>query len=190
MVGNPCNTNAMIAMENAPNIPRKNFHALTRLDENRAKAQLAIKSQSPHTAVTNLCIWGNHSTTQVRRPAHPGPLSNGSGPPRRPAFPLPPLPAACLSRACHLPASRLQVPDFVNARINGVLATDVITDRKWLEETFVPTVAQRGGALIKKWGKSSAASTAVSVCDAIRSLVGTAVSSVCVGDGLGSRLWR
>lgn len=65
VVGNPCNTNALIAMENAPNIPRKNFHALTRLDENRAKCQLAIKSGKFYTSVSRVAIWGNHSTTQV-----------------------------------------------------------------------------------------------------------------------------
>lgn len=67
VVGNPCNTNAMIAMENAPNIPRKNFHALTRLDENRAKCQLALKAGKFYTNVSRTCIWGNHSTTQVRQ---------------------------------------------------------------------------------------------------------------------------
>ncbi len=66
MVGNPCNTNALIAMENAPNIPRKNFHALTRLDENRAKCQLALKSGKFYTSISRMAIWGNHSTTQVR----------------------------------------------------------------------------------------------------------------------------
>jgi malate/lactate dehydrogenase len=71
VVGNPCNTNALIAMENAPSIPRQNFHALTRLDENRAKAQLAIKAQCHYNSVTNLCIWGNHSTTQVRKKISP-----------------------------------------------------------------------------------------------------------------------
>lgn len=127
VVGNPCNTNALIAMENAPRIPRRNFHALTRLDENRAKCQLAIKAGKFYTSVHRVAIWGNHSTTQV--------------------------------------------PDFVNARINGLPAMDVIRDTKWLKEVFTPTVATRGGTLIKKWGKSSAASTAVSIADAMRSLV-------------------
>jgi malate dehydrogenase (NADP+) len=66
VVGNPCNTNALIAMENAPSIPRKNFHALTRLDENRAKCQLALKAGKFYTNVSRTTIWGNHSTTQVR----------------------------------------------------------------------------------------------------------------------------
>ena len=65
VVGNPCNTNALIASSNAPSIPRENFHALTRLDENRAKAQLALKSGKFYTSISNVCVWGNHSTTQV-----------------------------------------------------------------------------------------------------------------------------
>lgn len=144
VVGNPCNTNALIAMENAPSIPRKNFHALTRLDENRAKCQLALKSGKFYTNISRVCIWGNHSTTQV--------------------------------------------PDFINARIGGRPAIDVIQDMKWFKEEFTPTVAQRGGALIKKWGRSSAASTAVSIADAIRSLVvptapGDCFSSAVCTDG-------
>ena len=127
VVGNPCNTNALIALSNATSIPKENFHALTRLDENRAKCQLALKSGVFYSTVTNVAVWGNHSTTQV--------------------------------------------PDFVNARINNMPATDVISDRQWLEEEFTPKVATRGGALIKKWGRSSAASTAVSIADAIRALV-------------------
>ena len=127
VVGNPCNTNALIAMENAPSIPRKNFHALTRLDENRAKCQLALKSGKFYTSVTNVTIWGNHSTTQV--------------------------------------------PDFVNAKIDGVPATEAINDMEYLKDEFTPLVQTRGGALIKKWGRSSAASTAVSIADAIKALV-------------------
>ncbi|KAJ4829840.1 hypothetical protein Tsubulata_016553 [Turnera subulata] len=127
VVGNPCNTNALICLKNAPNIPAKNFHALTRLDENRAKCQLALKAGVFYDKVSNMTIWGNHSTTQV--------------------------------------------PDFLNARINGVPVTEVIKDRKWLEEEFTETVQKRGGLLIQKWGRSSAASTAVSIVDAIKSLV-------------------
>uniref|UniRef100_A0A061R3V3 malate dehydrogenase (NADP(+)) n=1 Tax=Tetraselmis sp. GSL018 TaxID=582737 RepID=A0A061R3V3_9CHLO len=126
VVGNPCNTNALIAMENAPTIPRKNFHALTRLDENRAKCQLALKAGKFYTSVTNVVVWGNHSTTQV--------------------------------------------PDFVNAKIDGAPATEVIS-MDYLKDEFTPLVQTRGGALIKKWGRSSAASTAVSIADAIKSLV-------------------
>ena len=127
VVGNPCNTNALIAMENAPNLDRKNFHALTRLDENRAKCQLALKAGVFYETVTNVTIWGNHSTTQV--------------------------------------------PDFVNAKIDGKSAVDVISDEAWLEEEFTPAIQTRGGLLIKKWGRSSAASTAVSIADAIKALV-------------------
>ncbi|KAJ7974989.1 malate dehydrogenase [Quillaja saponaria] len=127
VVGNPCNTNALICLKNAPNIPAKNFHALTRLDENRAKCQLALKAGVFYDKVSNMTIWGNHSTTQV--------------------------------------------PDFLNARINGLPVKEVIKDHKWLEEEFTDKVQKRGGVLIKKWGRSSAASTAVSIVDAIRSLV-------------------
>eukprot|EP00951_Prasinocladus_malaysianus_P019953 scaffold162305_cov45-Prasinocladus_malaysianus.AAC.1 len=114
-------------MENAPSIPRKNFHALTRLDENRAKCQLALKANKFYTSVTNVTIWGNHSTTQV--------------------------------------------PDFVNAKIDGKPAVEVIGDMDYLKNSFTPLVQTRGGALIKKWGRSSAASTAVSIADAIKALV-------------------
>jgi len=127
VVGNPCNTNALICSMNAPSIPKKNFHALTRLDENRAKCQLALKAGVFFDKVSNVTIWGNHSTTQV--------------------------------------------PDFVNARINGAPATEVIGDADWLKNEFTPIIQTRGGALIKKWGRSSAASTAVSIADAIRALV-------------------
>ena len=127
VVGNPCNTNALIAMENAPNLDRRNFHALTRLDENRAKCQLALKAGVFYETVSNVTIWGNHSTTQV--------------------------------------------PDFVNARIDGAPAAEVIGDQDWLESEFTPAIQTRGGLLIKKWGRSSAASTAVSIADAIKALV-------------------
>ncbi|GLT88815.1 hypothetical protein SLE2022_068240 [Rubroshorea leprosula] len=127
VVGNPCNTNALICMKNAPNIPAKNFHALTRLDENRAKCQLALKASVFYDKVSNVTIWGNHSTTQV--------------------------------------------PDFLNAKINGLPVKEVIKDHKWLEEEFTEKVQKRGGVLIKKWGRSSAASTAVSIADAIKSLI-------------------
>lgn len=127
VVGNPCNTNALICLKNAPNIPAKNFHALTRLDENRAKCQLALKAGVFYDKVSNMTIWGNHSTTQV--------------------------------------------PDFLNARINGLPVKEVIKDHKWLEEEFTEKVQKRGGVLIQKWGRSSAASTAVSIADAMKSLV-------------------
>lgn len=127
VVGNPCNTNALICLKNAPKIPAKNFHALTRLDENRAKCQLALKAGVFYDQVSNMTIWGNHSTTQV--------------------------------------------PDFLNARINGLPVKEVIKDHRWLEEEFTEKVQKRGGVLIEKWGRSSAASTSVSIVDAIRSLI-------------------
>lgn len=149
VVGNPCNTNALICLKNAPNIPAKNFHALTRLDENRAKCQLALKAGVFYDKVSNMTIWGNHSTTQV--------------------------------------------PDFLNARINGLPVKEVIKDHKWLEEEFTEKVQKRGGVLIQKWGRSSAASTAVSIADAMKSLVtptpegdwfSSGVSSCWVGCGV------
>lgn len=144
VVGNPCNTNALICQKNAPSLDPKNFHALTRLDENRAKSQLALKAGVFYTEVSNVAIWGNHSTTQV--------------------------------------------PDYVNAKIGGAPAADVIDDLEWCQETMTPLVATRGGALIKKWGRSSAASTAVSIADAIRALVvptaeGDCFSTAVITDG-------
>ncbi len=127
VVGNPCNTNCLIAMNNARDIPGERWFAMTRLDENRAKAQLARKAGVPVTSVTNLAIWGNHSATQY--------------------------------------------PDFYNARIDSQAATDVIQDEAWLKDTFIPTVQQRGAAIIKARGQSSAASAANGVVDTVRSLV-------------------
>jgi malate dehydrogenase len=127
VVGNPCNTNCLITMHNAPKIPRKNFHAMTRLDQNRAETALADKAGVPVSSVTNVTIWGNHSATQV--------------------------------------------PDFVNARIDGVPVTETITDSAWLEGDFLSGVQKRGAAIIKARGKSSAASAANAAIDHIRSLV-------------------
>jgi len=127
VVGNPCNTNALIAMHHAPSIPRDRFFAMTRLDENRAKAQLAKKAGVDVTAVTNVAIWGNHSSTQY--------------------------------------------PDFYNAKINGKPATQAITDEAWLKGEFISSVQQRGAAVIKARGASSAASAANAVVDSVRSIV-------------------
>ena len=126
VVGNPCNTNCLIAMNNAKSIPRDRWFAMTRLDENRAKAQLAQKAGVDVTDVTNMTIWGNHSATQY--------------------------------------------PDFYNARIRGQKADEVIGDEKWLKESFIPAVQQRGAAIIKARGLSSAASAANAVVDTVRSL--------------------
>jgi len=126
VVGNPCNTNCLIAMNNARNIPKDRFFAMTRLDENRAKSQLAKKSAVDVTAVTNVAIWGNHSSTQY--------------------------------------------PDFYNAKINGQAATKAITDETWLKGDFISSVQQRGAAIIKARGASSAASAANAVIDSVRSI--------------------
>jgi malate dehydrogenase len=117
VVGNPCNTNSLIAANNAPGVPNNRFFAMTALDENRAKTQLAQKAGVDVTAVTNLAIWGNHSATMY------------------PGF--------------------LQRP-----KINGRLVPDVISHREWLEKDFITTVQQRGAAIIKARGLSSAASAA------------------------------
>jgi malate dehydrogenase len=127
VVGNPCNTNCFIAMNNAPKIPRERFFAMTRLDENRSKSQLAKKSGADVTAVTNLAIWGNHSATQY--------------------------------------------PDFYNAKINGRNVTEVITDEAWLKGDFITSVQQRGAAVIKARGASSAASAANAIVDSVRSIL-------------------
>lgn len=127
VVGNPCNTNCLIAMNNAPDVPRDRFFAMTRLDENRAKAQLAKKAGVDVTTVSNMAIWGNHSATQY--------------------------------------------PDFYNAKINGRPATDSIKDEAWLKGEFISSVQQRGAAIIKARGASSAASAANAVVDTVRSIV-------------------
>ena len=127
VVGNPCNTNCLIAMNNAPDVPRDRWHAMTRLDENRAKTQLAKKAGVDLTAVTNVAIWGNHSATQY--------------------------------------------PDFYNARINGKPATDAIDDEAWLKGEFISTVQQRGAAIIKARGASSAGSAANAILDSVRSII-------------------
>jgi malate dehydrogenase len=126
VVGNPCNTNCLIAMNNAKDIPAERWFAMTRLDENRAKTQLAQKAGVDITEVRNMCIWGNHSATQY--------------------------------------------PDFYNAQIGGKSAAEVIGDEGWLKETFIPTVQQRGAAIIKARGASSAASAANGVVDSVISL--------------------
>jgi malate dehydrogenase len=126
VIGNPCNTNCLIAMNNAKSIPSDRWFAMTRLDENRAKAQLAQKAGVDITAVTNMTIWGNHSATQY--------------------------------------------PDAYNAKIKGRSAAEVISDESWLKETFIPAVQQRGAAIIKARGSSSAASAANAIVDTVRSL--------------------
>ncbi len=126
VIGNPCNTNCLIAMNNAKSIPRDRWFAMTRLDENRAKAQLAQKAGVDVTEVTNVTIWGNHSATQY--------------------------------------------PDSYNAKIKGRSAAEAIGDESWLKETFIPAVQQRGAAIIKARGSSSAGSAANAIVDTVRSL--------------------
>jgi len=127
VVGNPCNTNALIAMNNAEGVPNERFFAMTRLDENRAKSQLAKKASVHHSKITNLCIWGNHSATQY--------------------------------------------PDFTNAKIHGRPVPDVISHVEWLKGEFISTVQQRGAAIIKARGASSAASAANAAIDTVKSLI-------------------
>ena len=127
VVGNPCNTNCLIAMNNARDIPRDRWFAMTRLDENRAKSQLAQKAGVDVVDVTNLAVWGNHSATQY--------------------------------------------PDFTQAKIQGRAVRDAIEDHEWLEGDFLKTVQQRGAAIIKARGASSAASAANAVVDTVASMI-------------------
>jgi malate dehydrogenase len=124
-VANPCNTNALIARSHAPKVPATRWFAMTRLDQNRAAAQLAKKAGVPVGEVTHMTIWGNHSDTQY--------------------------------------------PDYKNALIGGTPAPEVIRDPGWFEETFIPTVAKRGAAVIKARGASSAASAANAAIESVRS---------------------
>jgi malate dehydrogenase len=124
VTGNPANTNALIAMRNAPDIPAERFNALTRLDHNRAKAQLAAKAGASVNDITHMTIWGNHSATQY--------------------------------------------PDLFNALVGGQNAAELINDQEWLESTFLPTVQQRGAAIIEARGASSAASAANATVEHMR----------------------
>lgn len=127
VVGNPCNTNALIAKSQAKRIPHKNFFAMTMLDQNRAITQLAIKAKVEVTAVKKLAIWGNHSSTMY--------------------------------------------PDFYNATINDQPADKVIADENWLKTSYLEIIQQRGAAIIKARGLSSAASAANAAIDTVRNLV-------------------
>lgn len=128
VVGNPCNTNCLVALSNAPDLSPANFHAMTRLDQNRATYQLANRAGVSVTDVSHVTIWGNHSSTQV--------------------------------------------PDFVNARIGDKPALTAIKDEAWLKSEFFSVIQQRGSAIIKARGKSSAASAANAIIDGIQSLFG------------------
>ncbi len=131
VVGNPANTNALIAMNNAPDIAPERFTAMTRLDHNRATAQLAAKTGTTVNAITHMTIWGNHSATQY--------------------------------------------PDLFRALVDGKNAAELIDDQEWIDGTFLPTVQQRGAAIIEARGLSSAASAANAAIDHVRTWVsGTA----------------
>ncbi|WP_436492282.1 malate dehydrogenase [Actinokineospora sp. HUAS TT18] len=123
VVGNPANTNALIAASHAPDVPRERFTAMTRLDHNRAISQLAAKLGVSVTDIKKLTIWGNHSATQY--------------------------------------------PDLFNAEVGGRNAAEAVNDEAWLADTFIPTVAKRGAAIIEARGASSAASAANAAIDHI-----------------------
>jgi malate dehydrogenase len=127
VVGNPANTNALIAMSNASGLDQRRFTAMTRLDHNRAKAQAAAKAGVHSTDITKMTIWGNHSATQY--------------------------------------------PDLFHAEVKGAPAREVLSDQAWLEGEFIPTVQQRGAAIIEARGSSSAASAASAALDHVRDWV-------------------
>ena len=126
VVGNPANTNALIAQRNAPDLSARNFTAMTRLDHNRAMAQLAAKAGKHVSEIDGLCIWGNHSATQY--------------------------------------------PDIHRASVAGEGAMSII-DMDWYTADFIPTVQQRGAAIIEARGASSAASAANAAIDHMRDWV-------------------
>jgi len=131
VVGNPANTNALIALNNAKEIDPRQFTAMTRLDHNRAVSQLSARVGSPVSSIKKMTIWGNHSTTQY--------------------------------------------PDLSHCEVDGKPAKVLVNDEKWIDETFIPTVAKRGAAVIKARGASSAASAANAAIDHVRSwALGTA----------------
>jgi malate dehydrogenase len=130
VVGNPANTNALIAQQNAPDLDPKCFTAMVRLDHNRALSQLAEKTGAHTTDIQRMTIWGNHSSTQY--------------------------------------------PDIYHATVNGIPAIGLV-DQSWYKDTFIPTVQQRGAAIIKARGASSAASAASAAVDHMRTwALGTA----------------
>ncbi|MFE3175251.1 malate dehydrogenase [Amycolatopsis sp. NPDC059090] len=144
VVGNPANTNALIAQSHAPDVPAERFTAMTRLDHNRALAQLAKKLNVAVTDLKKVAIWGNHSATQY--------------------------------------------PSVQHAEVNGKNVAETINDQAWLADTFIPTVAKRGAAIIEARGLSSAASAASAAIDHVYTWVnGTAegdwTSAGVVSDG-------
>ena len=135
VVGNPCNTNCLIAMNNARAIPFDRWFAMTMLDQNRAAAQLAIRAEADTTEVTHVAVWGNHSSTLY--------------------------------------------PDFEHALIRGRPAAEVIEDESWFREVFLPNVQQRGAAIIKARGLSSAASGARGIVDTVRAITNPTAPGDC-----------
>ncbi len=140
VVGNPANTNALIAQRNAPDVPAGRFTAMTRLDHNRALSQLAGKLSAPVAAIEHMTIWGNHSATQY--------------------------------------------PDLYTTLVNGTSAAEQV-EESWLKDTFIPTVAKRGAAIIEARGASSAASAANAAIDHVYDWVNGVdwTSSSVVSDG-------
>ncbi|GAA4621659.1 malate dehydrogenase [Actinoallomurus vinaceus] len=144
VVGNPANTNALIAKSHAPDVPADRFTAMTRLDHNRAIAQLSKKLQAPVADIKKIAIWGNHSATQY--------------------------------------------PDIFHAEVGGRNAAEAVNDEAWLRDTFIPTVAKRGAAIIEARGASSAASAASAAIDHVHDWVngtpeGDWTSMAVVSDG-------
>ena len=143
VVGNPANTNALIAASHAPDIPSSRFTAMTRLDHTRALAQLATKAGCHVTDIDKVTVWGNHSSTQY--------------------------------------------PDLTQATVKGAPITDILADRAWVENDFIPTVAKRGAAIIDARGASSAASAASAAIDHVHDWVlgtsGSWTSSSVMSDG-------
>jgi malate dehydrogenase len=127
VVGNPANTNCLIAMSNAPDVPSERFTSMMRLDHNRAKAQLAKKVGAHARDVRRMTVWGNHSTTQY--------------------------------------------PDIGHALVGDRPATELVTEREWIEQEFIPTVAKRGAAIIEARGASSAKSAASAAIDHVHDWV-------------------
>jgi malate dehydrogenase len=144
VVGNPANTNALIAQSHAPDVPAERFTAMTRLDQNRAISQLSKRLGKPVSEIKRMTIWGNHSATQY--------------------------------------------PDIFHAEVGGQNAAEAVNDEAWLRDTFIPTVAKRGAAIIEARGASSAASAASAAIDHVHTWVngtpaGDWTSAAVVSDG-------
>jgi malate dehydrogenase len=127
VVGNPANTNCLIAMKNAPQLKPSNFTAMMRLDHNRSLSQIAQKLGKPVSTVRKMTVWGNHSATQY--------------------------------------------PDIFHAEVEGKKVWPMINDMNWLEKEFIPTIQQRGAAIIQARGLSSAASAASAAMDHVRNWI-------------------